>query len=155
MRSVMVCSFAALLSTCPAWSEGLSARERADVVKTHEAATAPVHADPGHADWEKFIDAHYDAKAMILPPNGPPAEGREAILALFKLFPPVSRFHTTDVELEGGGGYAFIRGAYEITVNPPGGDPVTEKGKYIEIWRKRADGSWRCVRDIWNSDAPP
>jgi ketosteroid isomerase-like protein len=31
---------------------------------------------------------------------------------------------------------------------------VSEKGKMVEVWRKQADGKWKCVSDIFNSDMP-
>ena len=36
-----------------------------------------------------------------------------------------------------------------------GAKPVTETGKYVVVWKRRADGSYRRFRDIWNADAPP
>jgi ketosteroid isomerase-like protein len=35
------------------------------------------------------------------------------------------------------------------------GKPVQERGKYLTVWRKQADGNWRVVIDTFNSDAPP
>jgi ketosteroid isomerase-like protein len=34
---------------------------------------------------------------------------------------------------------------------------MDEAGKYITIYQRQADGSWKMARDIWNSDAaiPP
>ena len=31
---------------------------------------------------------------------------------------------------------------------------VAEKGKYVEVYKKQADGSWKIVEDIHNADAP-
>lgn len=35
------------------------------------------------------------------------------------------------------------------------GKPMSDKGKYIVVLQKQADGSWKIVRDISNSDLPP
>jgi ketosteroid isomerase-like protein len=32
---------------------------------------------------------------------------------------------------------------------------TTEKGKYLTVYRKQADGSWKAVEDTFMSDAPP
>src|ERR1044072_5150875 len=32
------------------------------------------------------------------------------------------------------------------------GKPTGDKGKFVEIVKKQADGSWKCINDIWNSD---
>ena len=26
------------------------------------------------------------------------------------------------------------------------------KGKYVVVWKKGSDGTWRLYRDIWNAD---
>jgi hypothetical protein len=35
------------------------------------------------------------------------------------------------------------------------GEEMTTKGKYLTVWKQQADGSWKIVRDINNSDEPP
>jgi ketosteroid isomerase-like protein len=58
-------------------------------------------------------------------------------------------------ELEGRGDVAYARGSYSMKIAVPGAPaPVDEKGKYVEIWRRQADGSWKLARDIFNSDLP-
>ena len=34
------------------------------------------------------------------------------------------------------------------------GKPMKDHGKYVEIFKKQADGTWKVVADIWNSDLP-
>ena len=50
---------------------------------------------------------------------------------------------------------AYVSGSYELTENDASGKPMTDKGKYLEVWKKQANGSWKCVADIFNSDLPP
>ena len=45
-------------------------------------------------------------------------------------------------------------GAYELTMNDASGKPVNDRGKYVEIWEKQADGRWKVVASIWNCDLP-
>ena len=33
-------------------------------------------------------------------------------------------------------------------------DGVSNTGKLVEIWKKQADGKWRCIVDTYNSDLP-
>jgi len=55
-----------------------------------------------------------------------------------------------------GAEWAFERGTYTITLTPKtGGDPIRDVGKYITLYQRQADGSWRMARDIWNSNNPP
>jgi ketosteroid isomerase-like protein len=41
-----------------------------------------------------------------------------------------------------------------MTLTPVGAAPIENRGKYIEIWRKQADGSWKILRDVYSSDLP-
>jgi len=38
--------------------------------------------------------------------------------------------------------------------DPKGGAPVRDTGKLVEIWKKQADGKWKCIVDTYNSDLP-
>jgi len=53
------------------------------------------------------------------------------------------------------GDYAIETGSFEFTATPKGGKPMPVKGKYLTVWKKQADGSWKIVRDISNSAPPP
>jgi ketosteroid isomerase-like protein len=146
-----------VIVTCGLGSSGhaaLSAADRTAVEKAHDSAAALVESNPAKVDWPAYVDAHYDANAKLLPTNNPLAEGRAAIIEFFSGLPPVSVFKTDDVEIDGDGTVAYVRGTYTVTLRPPDSAEINDKGKYIQIWRKRADGSWRCVLDIFNSDLP-
>jgi ketosteroid isomerase-like protein len=36
----------------------------------------------------------------------------------------------------------------------PGGEPQKDSGKFIEVWRRQGDGSWKIADDIFNSSLP-
>ena len=58
------------------------------------------------------------------------------------------------VEVAKSGDLGFVSGTYEFNMNDASGKPVTDKGKYVEMWEKQADGTWKCATDTWNSDLP-
>jgi ketosteroid isomerase-like protein len=37
--------------------------------------------------------------------------------------------------------------------NPKTKKPMTDKGKYLTVYTKQADGSWKAVADTLNSDS--
>ena len=82
-------------------------------------------------------------------------EGRDAIIAFYNGFPRLSVFKVEAVEIDGEGSIAYIRGTYTISLSPPDGTVINDHGKYVQVWRKKSDGSWRCTLDIYNSDLPP
>jgi len=104
-------------------------------------------------DLNAWIEV-FTEDAMTMPPNTTILEGIGAIRADAENNPQFTSFTVTPLEIDGIGDLAFARGTFTITLAPEDADPITDSGKYIEIWRKQPDGSWRLFRDIWNSDQP-
>jgi uncharacterized protein (TIGR02246 family) len=103
------------------------------------------------------IAATYTEDAMLLPPNQPVVKGREGIRHYLGQFPKITSFNVTLTEMEGHGKIAYTRGTYDVTTAPAAGQktPGKDSGKFIEIRRKESDGSWRILRDFWNSNHLP
>jgi ketosteroid isomerase-like protein len=59
---------------------------------------------------------------------------------------------TEDVMVSGD--LAVETGTFAWTLQPKSGAEVKDKGKYLTVWKRQADGSWKIVRDIDNSDLP-
>ncbi|MEK7404968.1 MAG: DUF4440 domain-containing protein [Acidobacteriota bacterium] len=101
----------------------------------------------------------YDEGASISIPNAPIVTGREEIRkAWTQMFAAPGfalRPQTTKVEVARSGDLAYVQGTYESTANDPKGAPVTDRGKFVVVWKKQADGAWRVAADIWNSDRAP
>jgi len=109
------------------------------------------------ADAERLADL-YTTDALVLYPNQPGVEGRDAIHAYFKAFFAEfvqEDFELTSAEVEIVGPWAFDRGAYRWKASPrAGGDPIADYGKYLVILRREPDGGWKIARDMDNSDRP-
>lgn len=102
--------------------------------------------------------SYYVDDASLLPPNAPIATGKPAITkvweGLFALPGFAVAWQPVAVEVARSGDLAYSRGTYELTANDPNGKPETERGKYLEVWKKQADGSWKVVADMFSSDQP-
>jgi ketosteroid isomerase-like protein len=109
---------------------------------------------PGTTDWTEYTDLYYAGDALILPPNAEAIRGREAIISFFGTFPPISDMQFDQVEVDGAGDIAYVYGKYSMTITSEEGEPVQDSGKYIEIWKRQADGTWKVSLDIFNSDLP-
>ncbi|HTS89866.1 MAG TPA: DUF4440 domain-containing protein [Gemmatimonadales bacterium] len=102
-------------------------------------------------DWDAVTRLYADS-ASLLPPNAPAVHGRAAIRGYFAAFPPVTAFTLVDDTIDGVGDLAYGHGHYVLTLGLPG-SPV-DSGKYLNVLRRQADGSWQYVEDTWNSSAP-
>jgi len=96
----------------------------------------------------------YQDDASLLPPNGPAVQGRQQIQKWMSDNPPISDFKIEPVDIDGRGDLAYVRGNYSLTMTPPNGAAIHDRGKFLELWRKQADGTWKIRWDIFNSDLP-
>jgi ketosteroid isomerase-like protein len=133
---------------------GLSDQDKAAIQKTHDEFVTAVTNPTG--DAAALAKMFYTDTARVLPPNMPAVEGQAAIAQLYTAMGHPKAFKFGPLTIEGGGGTAYVEGTYEGTFVPPGGgDPIADKGKFLETSQKQADGSWKTSRDMWNSDQPP
>lgn len=56
------------------------------------------------------------------------------------------------VELEPGGALAYELGRYVLRLQPMDGDAVIERGRYVLVHRREADGTWRRAVETFNPD---
>ena len=110
----------------------------------------------GAKDLDKLV-SYYSDDAVVLPPNKPAATTAAAIRSSWKedLDSMVSgSWKATRVEVAKSGDMAYVSGTYEWTAKTPDGEQTKDHGKYLEVWEKQPDGSWKCGADCWNSDLP-
>jgi uncharacterized protein (TIGR02246 family) len=145
-----------LLAGCAPSPSAAPDTHDADVkaVKDTEAAWAK---DAATKDVDKFI-GYYADDAVVLLPNAPAITGRDNIRAALK--PMMSdpnfalTFSATKVDVAKSGDLAYTQGTYSMTVTDPKTKaPVTDRGKYITIFKKQGD-SWKTVQDMISSDMP-
>jgi ketosteroid isomerase-like protein len=105
-------------------------------------------------DMAGAVKSYYTSDAVFMPPNQPAVIGAADLEKALKAFPPISTMKMQIEEIVGAGDLAYVRGKYQITMNPPGAPPMNDSGKYLEIFRKQADGSWRNARDAFSSNLP-
>lgn len=107
-------------------------------------------------DVEQIV-AIWTDDAVIVPPREPPVRGKAAIRAFVgeSLKVPGFSVHWTpeSAVVSASGDIGYTMGTNRFTFPDGKGAIVTQHGRYVTIWRKEADGTWRCVVDFWN-EAP-
>jgi ketosteroid isomerase-like protein len=101
--------------------------------------------------------AGYADDAIVMIPNEKMAIGHDAIVKGFGAMLKEGKFtsftpHIQDLIVAGD--YAIETATFDMTIQPKTGKPVHDVGKYLTIWKKQPDGSYKAIRDIFNSDLP-
>lgn len=119
-----------------------------DIYDNYAAAAVAGDADRWIALW--------DEAGVQLPPNEPIVVGRDAIEARARdnIGPgQVSEFNIQIHDVHTDGNLAVARGVYTVTMTEAAGGGQVD-GKYLTVFRKQSDGSWKIFRDCFNSNLP-
>ena len=57
-------------------------------------------------------------------------------------------------QMSAAGDMGFTWGSYEGTSKDKNGNPISTKGRYMTVWKKQPDGSWKVVLDSSNNGPP-
>lgn len=108
-------------------------------------------------DWERWR-SFWAEDAVALPAGAPMVSGKKAIEEYYsehEFGDPNRIFHDlqqTYVEVARSGDLAYSMGVADSSFSDSEGKPVRAKGKWIKVWKKQGDGSWKCIINIWNRD---
>ena len=130
----------------------LSPADRAALQATIDSALAIANTPPFNAT--AYVHQYYADDAILMPPNEPARTGMASVEEWFKALPNVSAVAFKTEDMQGAPHLTYVRGRYTFTVTPPGSAPVVDSGKFLEIWRRQANGAWRSQIDAFNSDLP-
>ena len=95
--------------------------------------------------------AHYMDDAVLFAPGSPAVVGRNNIRKYFQpiINGPAMQFTFSDVKVDvaRSGDIAEDQGSFEARGRDAQGKPTTQKGMYVLVWKKQADGSWKIAAD--------
>lgn len=129
----------------------MGANEKAIKEWYEKKTTALKEGDP-----DGWIDLFLEDVVFMMP-NEETVEGKEALRQWGR--PYFDQFEMEEIyslnEIEVSANWAFTRVAYTFKVTPKtGGETTQENGKGIWIFKRQADGSWKCSHCITNSSDP-
>ena len=149
----LVCCMAVLLLQC--------APPQAPAVDTAAEAEAVKQADQAWSDAAKTFEGHmqyFADNAIVMGQNEPVVSGKaniEKMLTEMHAMPGFSvSWNVKSAEVAASGDLAYTMGSYDFAVQDTSGAPMNDKGKYLTIWKKQEDGSWKVAVDAFSSDMP-
>ena len=107
---------------------------------------------------DAFVAAFED-DARLLPPDAPLATGKPAIRAVIEeleALPGIETLWSVEAaDVSEGGDFGYTTGSYYMNLDGPDGTTIRIDGKYLTVWRRQADGSWKVTADMFNPNGPP
>ncbi len=163
MRQPLVLVTVILLLASGCTATGETPRQEADL----EAQRASLlEADRALAEAYSTSDTPLDAvfaffadDARVLAPDVPIALGWEASRAVFaklEALPGYSlSWSPTTADIGSAADLGYTIGTYHMQLPDDDGNTVEVDGKYLSLWKRQPDGSWKIAVDMFNSDGPP
>lgn len=109
-------------------------------------------------DMDRFLEFWADDGA-VFPPGAPIANGKVAIRAewgaLLSDKEASLAWTPARAEVARSGDLGYTWGTYVLTRMRDGKEDTRRTGKYLTIWRRGADGTWRVAADIGSPDPTP
>ena len=105
-------------------------------------------------DVDRII-SYWSDDATVFPPDAPVVKGKAALREFVFRSLEIPGFSVswqpTEVVVSPSGDFGYTTGENAFTFPDADGNLVTQRGRYVTVWRKTADGRWECVIDIWNA----
>lgn len=118
-----------------------------------DLAFAKATAERGLEGWLSW----FATDARIFPPGEPVIEGIEAIKAYYRkteFDPKPLSWKPTYADLAASGDLGYTVGYASWPATDDKGQRVTRGSKYLTVWKKQADGSWKVAADMGNASPP-
>jgi len=109
----------------------------------------------------RVMEGFYDEDAVYMPAFNPTIEGREKILDTYRPYYDSTTMKLAwtpeRAEVSRSRDMGWTIGTYVFTRQDDKGNTIVRTGRYVTIWKKQRDGSWKAVLDSGSPDehTPP
>jgi len=98
--------------------------------------------------------APYASDAMLMPPAMPAFHGADQIRQFYQgMMGAKVNLTLNQQTADGAGDFMYTSGTYHYAEQPPA--TGTEDGKYLMVFKRQADATWKIVAESWSPNAPP
>ena len=131
---------------------GQTGGKEADAILATDAAWLKVYQAK---NLDKSV-AFCDEQGSMLAPNAPIAVGKNAIAKLIEddFAHDNIEWQANKVGVSRSGDLGYTSGTTGMTFKDTSGKTVVYTGKYLTVWKKQANGDWKVLYDMFNSDLP-
>ena len=155
MTSIRILLLFVVMAGLPAFA-GAGATPKTDAVREARAAIEEANTQFSHAFERgdaKALGVMYTTDAIAFPPDSEMVRGNEAIGEFWKNTrnSGVKSATLNTIDVGRSGDVAYEVGTVSLTIQREGKETTTEMAKYLVVWKRQPDGSWKLHRDIWNS----
>jgi uncharacterized protein (TIGR02246 family) len=109
-------------------------------------------------DFQSVMSVFYAKNAIVMPPNAPAHRTKDAILRMYQKDAELNVEHvgTSVVEdVRVSRNTALAWGMDTGTTTPRnGGAPVPYSLKWLMVFERQSDGTWKCLYEMWNDNNP-
>src|SRR5436190_16705521 len=154
MRKFGVVALLLLASTIAFGGSKKSQEQERQAIEKAEADFEKARADRGLEGWLSFFADDTADFVRGAPFTFTKEEMRQH---LQKSFDPADQltWQPVKIDVAASGDLAYSLGTWQLKGKNPEGKDVTQTGKYITVWKKQKDGSWKVVADTGTVDPPP
>ena len=99
----------------------------------------------------------YTEDASLLPPNEPIVTGRKNIQEYWQglIDAGIVDVSVSTIATGSDGDLGYEIGHYHLVLRQPDGTEMVDDGKYTEVLRRGADGTWKSIYGMWSADSAP
>jgi uncharacterized protein (TIGR02246 family) len=152
-RIVLIVLFGLVLFSCAPPQQDITHVRKAIEEMTQKAAKDLV---AGTLDTTL---ANYTDDAVSLPNFSPMLKGKKAIREysenMMKLGLRFTKVTFTTIDVQVSGNMAFETGSYTMTLEMPPMGQMHDEGKFLTVYERAKDGSWKIKVETWNMNKEP
>jgi ketosteroid isomerase-like protein len=111
-------------------------------------------ASAGARDLDKLVSFYAD-DAVAYPPGAAVASNRADIRKVWEGITDKNyaiSWEAKHATIAAGGDLGFTSGTFKEAITGADGKVTHSTGKFLCVWKKQKDGSWKAVHDMWNYD---
>ncbi len=153
-HSLLIITLSAILTLASGCRERIDLEKEKAALLATDAAFAAKSLEVGAPE---AFHLYFADDATQFPSGANPRFGRDSIFASMKRsrVPYVLRWTPRIAEVAAAGDLGYTWGTSSVSWKDEKDSTHVKYGKYVNVWKRQADGTWRVTLDIGNDNPPP